>query len=580
MESHENQLKPKTSPVRKISRKTSVKPTYNTNTLTSKSSHVVEITPTLEENLLYYGALGNTTMVSFYLSEGADPDACDNKQMTVMHYAAKYGYADIADMLLSNYDSLVKRALMKEESSPFYLAMDYDQTIIIKKILSKFTLNTGDLLCYAIRKGLFNTVHTLLACNVNASSLDTDGIHPLYYATHSIPIMNLLINKGADVNSSAKNSTIVTPLNTATCQGLTNIVQLLLEYNAEVNTKGIEKFTPLHHAAQKGYIDIVLLLLDYGADITAQTKDGRTPADIANGEIKQLLIKYGNKNNDLIKLHTPENKLLYKSTLERSLFYHGALGDYAKVCDILSEDINPNICDQAKLTLMHYAAQYGYTDIVDALLKHPALITTHIADGSKSPFYLAMQHSQREVIELILKTCEIKNKELALCYATKKGLLNVISALLTHKIDPNLLDVEKFSPLCLAAKEGDSYLPIMQLLINNGADINNNMNHVGNTPLHFASIFGFLHIVRFLIANGADVNIKNNANITPLHAAAEAGHVTIVKMLLNSDAQINEKNNDQKTPLDVAKTDEIKNILIKHEKKLKKNSDSENCVIQ
>ena len=41
----------------------------------------------------------------------------------------------------------------------------------------------------------------------------------------------------------------------------------------------------------------------------------------------------------------------------------------------------------------------------------------------------------------------------------------------------------------------------------------------GNTPLHVASIFGWIRIVKLLIEQGADVNAKNKRGKTPLHEA-------------------------------------------------------------
>ena len=48
-------------------------------------------------------------------------------------------------------------------------------------------------------------------------------------------------------------------------------------------------------------------------------------------------------------------------------------------------------------------------------------------------------------------------------------------------------------------------------------------------------------IAELLIANGADVNVKNDFGPTPLHWAADEGHKEIVELLIANGANVNAK---------------------------------------
>ena len=59
-------------------------------------------------------------------------------------------------------------------------------------------------------------------------------------------------------------------------------------------------------------------------------------------------------------------------------------------------------------------------------------------------------------------------------------------------------------------------------------------------------------MVRLLLDNTAEVNIKNNEGATPLHLAANMGHKELAKLLLAYKADVNAQTNKGTTPLRVA----------------------------
>jgi hypothetical protein len=70
----------------------------------------------------------------------------------------------------------------------------------------------------------------------------------------------------------------------------------------------------------------------------------------------------------------------------------------------------------------------------------------------------------------------------------------------------------------------------------------NHADNAGNTPLHFASLPGYVKIVEFLLEQKCDVDPKNTDGETPLIDAVENGHVDVVKLLLDHGANPRQRN--------------------------------------
>ena len=90
---------------------------------------------------------------------------------------------------------------------------------------------------------------------------------------------------------------------------------------------------------------------------------------------------------------------------------------------------------------------------------------------------------------------------------------------------------------------------IAELLIENGADVNAK-DDGGGTPLNAAALSGHKEIVELLIAKGADVNVMRFDG-TPLHLAAAVGNKEIIEILIAKGADVNLKTFN-KTPIDAA----------------------------
>ena len=82
-------------------------------------------------------------------------------------------------------------------------------------------------------------------------------------------------------------------------------------------------------------------------------------------------------------------------------------------------------------------------------------------------------------------------------------------------------------------------------------------------------------ISKYLIENGANLQLKDNNNNTPLHIAVKNGNHNLIKLIMKYNPKTNILNNDKETPLDIAlkRKDKILiNILNQKENNIKINN--------
>jgi uncharacterized protein len=84
------------------------------------------------------------------------------------------------------------------------------------------------------------------------------------------------------------------------------------------------------------------------------------------------------------------------------------------------------------------------------------------------------------------------------------------------------------------------------------ANVTEQRDRAGNTPLLYATEKGKLDIVQLLLARHADINAINNRNASALHIATYTGQLAITNILLDAGARVNGQDNQGYTPLMLA----------------------------
>jgi ankyrin repeat protein len=114
-------------------------------------------------------------------------------------------------------------------------------------------------------------------------------ILPLAHMGLERPVQ-FLLEKGADIETRSPSYSF-TPLIIAACQQKENVVRVLLETGAKVNSVGGNGTTALIQAAHVGNLGIVRLLVEKGANTKFKSTDGRTALQYASRypEVAQYL---------------------------------------------------------------------------------------------------------------------------------------------------------------------------------------------------------------------------------------------------------------------------------------------------
>ena len=109
------------------------------------------------------------------------------------------------------------------------------------------------------------------------------------------------------------------------------------------------------------------------------------------------------------------------------------------------------------------------------------------------------------------------------------------------------------------AAESGNFVEVKNLL-DSGTNINM-QDKYGSTALMWAAREGLTEIVELLLGNGAKIDMQDTDGKTALMWAAVWGRTETVELLLDKGANPDIKDNNDKTAFDLAKNDEIKNLL-------------------
>lgn len=210
---------------------------------------------------------------------------------------------------------------------------------------------------------------------------------------------------------------------------------------------------------------------------------------------------------------------------------------------------------------------------VKMLIDSNANIFAEGGSDNENSLEIAISKGYSEIFQILLDAgaiIDFDTANLILSVSAKNGDQKMLENAIKSGADVNFTVYGTMSSLMLASKRG--YLNIVKKLIDNKANVNLKMSELegsdsGMTALLFAAKYSKSCIVDELVKAGAKLNVSTERGgwNTPLMWAARRGELDTVQVLIKAGADIHQRNGFSYTALEIAKKfqhDDVVNFLI------------------
>ena len=335
------------------------------------------------------------------------------------------------------------------------------------------------------------------------------------------------------INAADENEITAIQVAVANCQE--KIVKLLISQGGKIDHRNNSGWTSLHQACYHGHTPVAKLLLEAGADINKRNKYGATPLNMAAaaGHLStvRILLEGGAPVEDspppqyrVCPTPTMTGALHGRDTILRTLVARGAKPGKMSM--------------PSRWTPLMLAAASGSKATAQILVENGAdPEKLNLLNATAHEIAIACGHNEVRMYLSSKTTMEPKYlfngiEQLDLLGAAREGDIQRVEELLgSDDTDVDDTDQDGATPLILASISG--HLPIVQLLISLGANINHQDRVNGWTSLMQATFYSHKAIISALIDAGADPSITANNGCTALDLATlvDDGNCAMVRLL-------------------------------------------------
>lgn len=381
--------------------------------------------------------------------------------------------------------------------------------------------------------------------------------------------------------------------------GLDKVARLLMEGQANMNTKNDAGFTLLHLAIMNGDEKGAVYLLNNSADININTPTNQTPLELAIrnrlAQVVRLICQkdYDLKNSKCSNGDPPiwlalrnrdENiaSILVEYNCDTNFWeelpgkysqnlLHRALDDNDEQtacflirsgCDCNSprrplEDGQGDEEAFDSQTPLHIACTWNMQNVVQTLLEHHADINAQDSEG-RTPLHIAITNQHESITNLLVAQqqldLKLRDKYGQNAFATAMSTKNNKAATIILGREPHA--AEKYDPkgrtfLHLAIQRNDieSVLFLLSVHVNIHSRVQDSSKF---TPLHLAVQAGSEMILRNILLAGANINDITVQNQSALHIAAANDHHQLCQILLENNIDFDAIDTDMNNALHLA----------------------------
>ncbi len=462
-------------------------------------------------------------------TQGIDVNHKNKNKYTALDYAIKAGHTNCVE-LLSTFCSKLSGKPDKKNNNLIHKAVFENDLRSLRFLLedNKFiNVNIQDEngcspLWHSAAEGKQACLDILLKVpDVEINSVNNSCISPIYAAVMNghAGCVKELCAAGADIYINTNNFSTV--LHRAAYTGDVNCVNALLEVLPVncINIKDYNDDTPLHQAAYLGHTECVRSLLQFSSvDINAVNNYNKTPlhraVDQNQWKCVQILRQFDADVNakdvtSFTALHIAANKGFLDCIEELIKFDH----------------IDVNAANDKKNTPLHQAAHQGHTECVKSLLQFPSVDINSVNSSNKTPLHRAVEQNQWKCVQILRQFgADVNIKDAvnftALHIAANRGFPTCINELIQFdRIDVNAVNNDENTPLHMAALKG--YTECIQALLQSSSININALNDHNKTALHSAVDRRYLQCVKILIAAGTNLSICSIYGTPALYVAAK-----------------------------------------------------------
>jgi ankyrin repeat protein len=364
-------------------------------------------------------------------------------------------------------------------------------------------------------------VDKLLKARANANAAQWSGATPLMMCarTGNVHAVESLLKHGAQVNSFEAEQNQTALMWAAAGKNPAPVVAALIAHGGDVNAHTKGGFTPLMFAAQQGDLETARALLNAGAAIDARTGEQAmwvddTPLLIASAsgheELSIFLLEKGANANAVDDFGYGALHFALMSPLSRLTAMR--LPDFGWSTYIY----RPNMTGLVKALLAHgadpnvrIAKRWGGNKLLSVLFNDPEKFSVN--EVGMTPFLVAAMSHDLTIMRMLVAA----GADPSLSSFGGTTPLMIASGVTRRRCGPT----GGGSAGRLPPDEAKQALEVVKYLVEEQhADVNAVNNH-HMTALFGAAFHGSNDIVSYLVAKGADVNVRDLADQTPLDKA-------------------------------------------------------------